>query len=412
MNVVIGGGAAGMIAAGVMASRGMKTVLLERNDRLGKKLYITGKGRCNVTNTADVPDMMEKIPGNPYFLYSALYSFDSVACMAFFEGLGVSLVTERGGRVFPASERASDIVRALGRFIKQSGAEVRLGTGAREIRPLGGGSQNRNAIVTDSGTVIECGNIIVATGGLSYPATGSTGDGYQFARAMGHKVTKLYPSLVALNASEKWIAELQGLSLKNVSISLKEKGKTVYSDFGEMLFTHNGVSGPIILSASRHVQQNQGGQTLTIDLKPALDENELDNRILRDFVKYINKSFKNCLGDLLPKTLIPVIVGLSGIDPERKANEITKIERKSFVRLLKNMELTITDTAGFDEAVVTRGGVCVDEVDPSTMESKLVKGLYFAGEVLDLDAYTGGYNLQIAFATGYLAGKSVGGKGG
>jgi len=397
MNIVIGGGAAGMMAAGQLAARGMKTLLLERNDKLGKKLYITGKGRCNLTNTADARDMMEYIPGNPSFLYSALYAFDSAACMAFFEGLGVPLVTERGGRVFPASEKASDVVRALERFLDRGGVEVRLGAGVREVR--------RNAVIIDNGAVIECDNIIIATGGLSYPATGSTGDGYKFARAAGHKVTKLYPSLVPLKAGDDWVPELQGLSLKNIAVTLKGGGKKVHSDFGEMLFTHDGVSGPVILSASRHVAH--GGQSLSIDLKPALDESELDSRILRDFAKYINKSFKNCLDELLPRMLIPVIVRLSGIDPERKAHDITKAERKALVKLLKNLELNITGAAGFDEAVITRGGVCVDEIDPSTMGSKLVRGLYFAGEVLDLDAYTGGYNLQIAFSTGFIAGNAV-----
>ena len=398
MNVVIGGGAAGMMAAGVMAAHKTKTLLLERNNSLGKKLYITGKGRCNLTNTADVPDMIKEIPGNPYFLYSALYSFDSEACIAFFEGLGLPLKTERGGRVFPASERASDVVRTLDAFIKRSGAKVRLGTGVKDI--------HSNAVVTDCGAVIECENIIIATGGLSYPATGSTGDGYKFARSAGHKVTKLYPSLVPLRTSEKWVSMLQGLSLRNISIHLYANGRAVYGGFGEMLFTYNGVSGPVILSASRHVSNNSSGQTLSIDLKPGLSEDELDNRVLRDFSKYINKSFKNCLDDLLPRTLIPVIVRLSGIDSERKVHDITKIERKKLVRLLKNLELNIVGTAGFDEAIITRGGVCVDEIDPSTMESKLTRGLYFAGEVLDLDAYTGGFNLQIAFATGHLAGSS------
>jgi len=400
MNVVIGGGAAGMMAAGMSAARGVKTLLLERNDKLGKKIYITGKGRCNLTNIADVPGIMQKVPSNPYFLYSALYTFDSASCVAFFEGNGVPLKTERGGRVFPASEKASDIVSALERFVKQGGADIRLGTGVREVR--------QNAVVTDSGKIIECENIIVATGGISYPATGATGDGYKFARQMGHKVTKLYPSLVPLKAAEKWVFELQGLSLKNISINLKVHNKSIYKDFGEMLFTHNGVSGPIILSVSRHVMNNLPGQALIIDLKPALSESELDNRIIHDFAKYINKCFKNCLDDLLPRTLIPVIVKLSGIDPERKVHDVTKKERMSLVQLLKNLELTITGTAGFSEAIVTRGGVCVDEIDPSTMGSKLVEGLFFAGEVLDLDAYTGGYNLQIAFATGHLAGCSVG----
>lgn len=398
MNIVIGGGAAGLMAAGQMAARGIKTVLLERNDRLGKKLYITGKGRCNLTNTADVPDMMQKIPGNPYFLYSALYSFNSTACISFFEDIGIPIVTERGGRVFPASGKAADVVRALERFIKRSGVEVQLCTGVREIRP--------NTVITDSDSAMKCENIIIATGGLSYPATGSTGDGYKFARMFGHKVTKLYPSLVPLKASEKWVSEIQGLSLKNISINLKKNDRVVYSDFGEMLFTHNGVSGPVILSASRHITHSSR-QTLTIDLKPRLSESELDNRILRDFAKYMNKSFKNCLDDLLPRTLISVIVRLVGIDPERKVHDITKIERKALVKRLKNLELNIIGTAGFDEAVITRGGVCIDEIDPSTMESKLVRGLYFAGEVLDLDAYTGGFNLQIAFATGYLAAHSV-----
>jgi hypothetical protein len=399
--VVIGGGPAGMMAAGTAAQKGDKVILVEKKDRCGRKLFITGKGRCNVTNNTDPESLIANTPGNPYFLYSAYYSFTSQDTMAFFEDLGVRLKTERGNRVFPVSDKSGDIVRALERYIKDNGVEVRLNTRV-------------DGIVVDNGKVIgvkiggktvNCESVIVATGGLSYPVTGSDGDGFRFAKNVGHSVTKLYPSLVPLKTKEKWVAEVMGLSLKNVRLTIKIDGKQAYSDFGEMLFTHYGISGPLVLTASRYVTDKTDKKIdAYIDLKPALSEKELDTRLLKDFAKYANKDFKNALDDLLPLKLIPVIISLSGISPEKKVNGVTKEERQHLLKLLKALPLTVIGTSGYNEAVVTAGGVEVDEIDPSTMESKLVKGLYFAGEIMDVDAFTGGFNLQIAFATGHLAG--------
>lgn len=400
--IIIGGGAAGMMAAITASNNGNVVHLFEKNNKLGKKLYITGKGRCNLTNAVEVEELLENTPGNPYFLYSAFYTMDSSKLIEFFNELGVKTKVERGNRVFPVSERASEIVRTLEREIARRNVNVHLD------EPITGIVLDEDKVVAvkkSDGTLLQCDKIIVATGGLSYPMTGSTGDGYSFAKSVSHKVTKLYPSLVPLVTMEKWVCNLQGLSLKNVSIKVKVKQKVVYKDFGEMLFTHFGVSGPMILSASRYLKGTFADKpTISIDLKPALTEKELDERILRDFKKYINKSFKNALVDLLPQKIIPVIISLSKIPEEIKVNEITKQQRKSLVELLKKLTITIKDFTGFNDAVITSGGVCVDEIDPSSMESKIVKGLFFAGEVLDVDAYTGGFNLQIAFSTGYLAG--------
>lgn len=404
--VVIGGGAAGMMAAGRAAELGHRVQLFEKNDRVGKKIRITGKGRCNVTNAGDVEDFLANIPGNPYFLYSALYGLDSGATRAFFESLGVPTKVERGSRVYPVSDKAADIAEALGRYLKQTGAALHLNVPVEGVLVAEG--RVRGVRLKNGGTV-EADAVVVATGGLSYPGTGSTGDGYRFAKATGHHVTKLYPSLVPLKAKEDYCAELMGLSLKNTAITIKNKqGKVLYEDFGEMLFTHFGVSGPMILSASRHLlTQLQEECVIFIDLKPALDEKALDARLLRDFKQYANKDFKNALDDLLPQKLIPVIVRLSGIPGEKKVNAVTKEERRTLLSLLKGMPVTVTGTTGFNEAVVTSGGVDVDEINPTTMESKLVQGLYFAGEVLDVDGYTGGFNLQIAFSTGYAAGSHI-----
>lgn len=401
--IVIGGGPAGMMAAGVAAGRGLKVILLEKKDRCGRKLFITGKGRCNLTNDTDPENLIANTPGNPYFMYSAFYGFTAQDTMSFFEGLGVKVKVERGNRVFPVSDKSGDIVRALERFVKKSGVEIRLNTKADGIISEGG----RVTGVKSGGKIIPCDSVIIATGGLSYPVTGSDGDGYRFAKKMGHRVTALYPSLVPLITKEKWVSSLMGLSLKNVRLTVKIDGKQVYSDFGEMLFTHYGISGPLVLTASRYVTDKTDKKIEAyIDLKPALSDKELDNRLLRDFVKYVNKDFKNALDDLLPMKLIPVIIKLSGISPDKKVNSITKEERLTLLKLIKGLKLTVTATSGYNEAVVTTGGVDVDEIDPSTMESKLVKGLFFAGEVIDVDAYTGGFNLQIAFATGHLAGSN------
>ncbi len=402
---VIGGGPAGMIAAGNAALNGNEVILFEKNEKLGKKLYITGKGRCNLTNASDSETLIKNTVSNPYFMYSAYYSFGSSQTMEFFEGLGLKLKVERGSRVFPKSDKSSDVIKALEKFLKKSGVMVKLNSEIDDIiikdnKILGVLLRNEKKILADS--------VIVATGGLSYPITGSDGAGYVFAKKCGHIVSKLYPSLVPLKVSQKWCSALQGLSLKNVSIEVKIRGKSIYKNFGEMMFTHFGVTGPLILSASRYITKRiRENPEIFIDLKPALDEKELDLRILKDFKKFINRTFKNCLNELLPQKLIPVIIELSKINPDKKVNEITKDERKRICSLLKNLKLDVVGTTGFSEAVITCGGVCVDEIDPSTMKSKIIDGLSFAGEVIDVDCFTGGFNLQVAFSTGYLAGTNV-----
>lgn len=404
--IVVGAGAAGLMAAGRAAEKGHEVHLYEKNNRIGKKILITGKGRCNVTNDSDVEGLLENIPGNPYFLYSAFYQLDSFQLQEFFRNLGLELKVERGKRVFPVSDRSLDVVLALEKYLKKNKVKLHLESPVDSILIEEGKAVG---IRLKNGKEETADGVIVCTGGLSYPGTGSTGDGYRFAKAAGHHVTKLYPSLVPLKTAEDWCHALMGLSLKNIEITIKNnKGKKIYSDFGEMLFTHFGVSGPVILSASRHIILTiEEGYKLFIDLKPAMDEKKLDLRLLRDFEKYANKDFANALDDLLPQKLIPVIIQLVEIDPRKKVNSITKEERKRLCTLLKALPLTITGTTGYNEAVVTCGGIHVDEIDPSTMESKFVKDLHFAGEVLDVDAYTGGFNLQIAFSTGYVAGESI-----
>ncbi len=401
--IVIGGGAAGMMAAGTAASYGKSVLVIEKNSMLGRKLLITGKGRCNVTNCADVETMMKSITTNGRFLYSAFSKFDSSDTISFFEGLGVELKTERGGRVFPKSDKSSDITGALKAYLSMGGVKIENG----EVISLSIDGGIVRGVTLRDGNFYEASSVIVACGGVSYPLTGSTGDGYRFAEAAGHTVIPPKPSLVPLNVKEPWVRSLQGLSLKNVQLNVYKNGKSVFSDFGEMLFTHFGVSGPLVLSASCHMRDFSGAPyVISIDLKPALDEKTLDARLLRDFEKYANKNFSNALGDLLPSKLIPVVIELSGIDGGKTVNQVTREERSELMYILKNLEFTVTSPRPVDEAIVTSGGVCVKEVNPSTMESKLVKGLYFAGEVLDVDAYTGGYNLQIAFSTGYISGVS------
>ncbi len=404
--IVVGGGASGMMAAGRAAEQGHEVHLYEKNNRLGKKIYITGKGRCNLTNNSDIDTLLENIPGNPYFLYSAFYTLDSAKTQELFHGLGLQTKVERGNRVFPVTDKAGDVVAALEAYLRKHKVSLHLDCPVEKVLTANGAVRG---IRLKNGKEEKADGIIVCTGGLSYPGTGSTGDGYKIAKNVGHSVTKLYPSLVPLKAKEKWCASLMGLSLKNIAVAIKdEKNKTVYKDFGEMLFTHYGVSGPVILSASRHlVTKLTKDYTLTIDLKPAIDEKTLDARLLRDFEKYINKDFRNALDDLLPQKLIPVMIELSGIKPEKKVHDITKEERRLLVSLIKNLKLTINGTTGYHEAVVTCGGINVDEINPSNMESKLIKNLHFAGEVLDVDAYTGGFNLQIAFSTGFTAGNSI-----
>lgn len=401
--VVIGGGAAGMLCAATAAERGRDVILLEPNRMLGKKLRITGKGRCNVTNNCDVKTVLANIPGGGKFLYSALNRFSPADTMALFENLGVPLKTERGNRVFPESDCSRDIVDALIRYMDSTGVRV-IQDSALKLRIEDGAVTG----VFTRGGVIDCGAAVICTGGMSYPATGSTGAGYRFAREAGHTVCPCRPSLVPLESPDAYCAEMQGFSLKNVRLSAFEDDKLVYQELGEMMFTHFGVTGPLVLSASAHFR-HMGERTyrLEIDLKPALDEEKLDARILRDFSEEKNREFKNSLGGLAGRTMIPVLVRLSGIDPETKVHSITREQRRELVHLFKHFPVRVSGTRPFEEAIITAGGVATGEVNPRTMESKLVHGLYFAGEVLDLDAYTGGFNLQIAWSTGYVAGCAV-----
>ncbi|MDE7312749.1 MAG: NAD(P)/FAD-dependent oxidoreductase [Eubacterium sp.] len=405
--IVVGGGAAGMMAAAAAAQLGAKVLLLERNEKLGKKLYITGKGRCNVTNACETQEIFGRILRNAKFMYSAIYTFDNFRVMDFFEQHQTPLKTERGGRVFPVSGHASDIIRALAQAMQHSNVDVRLHTRVASVA-----KENGCFLVTDTdGKAYAADKVIVATGGVSYPATGSTGDGYVIAKHFGHTVEKLKPSLTAMYTREDYIPRLQGLALKNVRARIYDRSKVLYDDFGELLFTHFGVSGPLMLSASAVINDrlSDAPLQLAVDLKPALSPEQLDQRLLRDFEKLHNKQFKNALGGLLPSTMIPVVIELCGIDPEQKVHDITKEERRRLLHVLKHFPATLTGFRDFTEAIITRGGVNVKEVDPSTMESRLEKGLYFAGETLDVDALTGGYNLQIAWSSGYLAGVSAGG---
>ena len=402
---VIGGGAAGLMAAYSAARYGARVTLFERNDRCGRKLSITGKGRCNVTNDCSVEELLQNVPTNPRFLYSALGRFDTSDTKAFFEERGVALKVERGRRVFPVSDRAEDIVRALVSACKETGVNIcyeRVTSLRIENGELLGLNTEKNSYDADA--------VIICTGGKSYPRTGSDGDGYALARSAGHTVTPLLPSLVPICSESKLCPSLQGLSLKNVSLSVvrKQDGKEVYSDFGEMMFTHFGLTGPMILSASAHIPDiSEGKYEARINLKPALDEKTLDARIISDFSKYSNKDFLNALGDLLPQKLIPVIVSLSGIDARKKVNSITKEERRALCEVIRCLRIPLSRFRPINEAIITKGGVSVKEISPKTMESKLCRGLYFAGEVIDVDAYTGGYNLQIAFSTAVLAGESA-----
>lgn len=399
--IVVGGGASGMMAASIAAQQGKDVTLIERNEKLGKKLYITGKGRCNVTNSCDTSEMFERIPGNANFLYSALYTFPNDMLIDFFAAVGVKLKVERGRRVFPESDKSSDIIRALQKYLNRYGVNILLNTRVDDILIEGGTVKG----VRCRRQIYPADAVIIATGGRSYPQTGSTGDGYEFARKAGHRVIKTRPSLVPVVVGQEYVKELQGLSLKNVAIYVSDKSRTIYHDFGEMLFTHCGLSGPMIISASRYIVDRLPGEIkVSINLKPSLTEEQLDRRLLRDFEKYSGKIFKNSLSDLLPQKMIPVIVKLSGIDEHKQVNAITREERRSLLSLIRNLTFDVTGVGSFNDAIITAGGVCVKEIDPSTMESKLVSGLYFTGEVLDVDALTGGFNLQIAFSTGYCAG--------
>lgn len=401
--VVVGAGAAGIMAAAKASERGMEVLLLEKNDRAGKKLLISGKGRCNITNNTDIEGLIRNIPGNGNFLYSSFHNFSNKDLMKLFEDEGLELKVERGGRVFPASDKAADVVRVLKLFAEKRGAQIRFNKHVVSIET------EDNKVVgvrLKNGDFIGCSSVVLATGGASYPGTGSTGDGYEMVKKLGHSVTSLKPSLVPLLVAEKWVSELQGLTLKNISIKVFDRNKRkIYNDFGEMLFTHYGVSGPVILSLSSHIiDYNYKDVRLVIDLKPALDEETLDARIRRDFDKYSNRQFRNSLGELLPKKLIPVIVRLSRIPAEKPVNQISKAERRNLVGLMKNFTLEITGSRPISEAIVTAGGIRTSEINPSTMESRLVKCLYLAGEIIDVHGYTGGFNLTIAFSTGYIAG--------
>lgn len=403
--IVIGGGAAGLMAAGTAAMYGADTCLLEKNEKCGKKLFITGKGRCNVTNAAPIADFMGQIPGDGRFLYSAFSTFNNEDLRDLLLQRGVETKVERGGRVFPVSDKSSDVIRALSDYASVC-RSVQHNAKVKELLIKDGAVYG---VSLSGGKKITAKAVIVATGGASYPQTGSDGDGYRFAKAAGHQIVDPKPSLVPLETLESFPKDAMGLSLKNVTLTAKDqKGKTLYQENGEMLFTHFGISGPLVLSASAHMRDYAHNRyTVTIDLKPALTIEQLDSRILRDFAEEKNKDFINSLDKLLPKKLIPVIVSLSEIDPRKKVNEITKEERARLCKLLKELTMTIKRPRPIAEAIITAGGVSTKEIVPKTMESKQIAGLYFAGEVLDLDAYTGGYNLQIAFSTGYLAGKSA-----
>ena len=401
--VVVGGGAAGMMCSLVAAQRGLDVILLEPNKTLGRKLRITGKGRCNVTNNCDIKDFLTNIPGDGRFLYSALNTLSPRETMQFFESLGLPLKTERGNRVFPVSDNANDVAGTLARNLERSGVR-HIRESAKHIITENG---EVTGVKTDGG-VISCRAAVICTGGLSYPLTGSTGAGYKMARELGHSIAPCRPSLVPLESNDEYCAQMQGFSLKNVTLSAYENDKLIFRELGEMLFTHFGVSGPLVLSASSHMRNfGSAKYRLSIDLKPALDEKKLDARLLRDFEKYANRDFANSLCDLAGKTMIPVLVELSGIPAEEKVNSITRQQRHDLLRLFKEFPVSISGPRPIDEAIVTSGGVLTKEINPRTMESKLVSGLYFAGEVMDVDAYTGGFNLQIAWSTAYVAANSI-----
>lgn len=423
--IVVGGGAAGMMAAIAAAGSGNHVILLEKNEKLGKKIYITGKGRCNLTNSCETEDLFFNVLHNPKFLYSAFYGFTNQDTVRFFEENGLSTKVERGQRVFPCSDHASDVIKALTQQLKDRSVEVRLhqevsgllfeSTEGTDVKSEGTGGEFRKilkGVTLKNKEQVRGDAVILATGGLSYPSTGSTGDGYRFAADVGHFVTECAPSLVPFTAAESWVKELSGLSLKNVSITIEKDQKKLYEEFGEMLFTHFGVSGPLLLRASAIVNdyRKQFPLQLYIDLKPALSLQQLDARILRDFDENKNKTLQNALRKLFPARLIPVMIAQSGIPSDRKVHEITQEERLHFAEKIKRLPVTLTGFRDYNEAIITRGGVSTKEINPSTMESKLVKGLYFAGEVLDLDALTGGFNLQIAWSTGYAAGSACASK--
>lgn len=401
--VIIGAGAAGMMAASVAADRGLDVVLVEKNHRVGRKILITGKGRCNITNDCEIEELIENVPKNGKFLYSAFYTFTNTNVIEMFNSLGVKTKTERGKRVFPESDKAHDIANALEKQINNKKVKLLLNT---KVDKIVSKDNKIEKVILNNKKEIKCDSVIVATGGLSYPLTGSTGDGYKFAKTLGHTITDIKPSLIGMEVQENYVSDLEKLALRNISISVyNSKNKKVYDDFGELEFTKYGLDGPVIKSAScRMKDTTKENYKIAIDLKPALDEEKLDKRIQKDFQKYTNKKFEKALDDLLPKKLIPIIIKLSDIDPDTVVHQISREQRKNLVKLLKNLTFTLKRYRPIEEAIITSGGIKVSEINASTMESKLVEGLFFAGEVIDVDAYTGGFNLQIAFSTGYLAG--------
>ncbi len=397
---IIGAGPAGIIAAGTAAENGKKVTLFEKNKQIGKKLFITGKGRCNITNASPIDEFFDCIVSNKNFLYSSLYSFTNIQILDLLDRYGLITKIERGNRVFPNSDKSSDVIKALNKYLIDTDVDVRLNTEVTNVYFDG----FDYVVEISTGEKFKFDSIIITTGGKSYPATGSTGDGYRFAKSFGHTVTNLKPSLVPVELNNQWISDLMGLSLKNVTLKALSDNKIVHEEFGEMVFTHYGISGPIVLSISNYINRINKNLRLTIDLKPALDIDTLDNRILRDFSQYTNKQLKNSLNDLLPQKLIPWVIEAAGIYPEKVVHQITKEERDRLIQALKNFPLEFKGFRPIEEAIVTSGGINTKEINPSTMESKIIPGLYFAGEVIDVDALTGGYNLQIAYSTGYLAG--------
>lgn len=401
--VVVGGGPAGMMAA-IAASKNNKVILIEKNNKLGKKLFITGKGRCNVTNNKDISEFFDYIPTNPHFLYSALYTFTNEDTIKFFNERGVELKVERGDRVFPSSDKSSDIIKAFEKTLMEKNIEIKLGIAVKELKVE---NNKITSVILDNDDYIECDNVILATGGASYPQTGSNGDGFRFCKSLGHNVVSIKPSLVPIEINEAWVKDLQGLSLRNVQLTLLDKNnKIIFKEQGEMLFTHFGISGPLCLSASSLIKPGEKYMIL-LNLKPALSEKELDLRIQKDFLKYNNKDFKNALNDLFPQKLIPIMINLSKIPENQKVNSITKEQRKFFLNLISNLTMDVRGLRSIEEAIVTSGGIDTKEIDPSTMKSKVVSNLSFAGEVIDVDAYTGGYNVQIAISTGFIAGSKI-----
>lgn len=408
--IVIGGGAAGMLAAYAAGKQGAKVTLFEKNEKLGKKLYITGKGRCNITNACEIEDLLNQVVSNYQFLYSSIYGFTNEDIISLLEENGCKTKIERGNRVFPVSDHSQDVISALEKAMKKVGVKIKLNTeiasllykneeqGKKKYQCIGVSLKDKTTRMAE--------HVIVTTGGLSYASTGSTGDGYEFARKIGHKVTKLQQSLVPFNTREEYVSQMQGLSLRNVIATFHHKDKVFYEEMGELLFTHFGISGPLVLSASAYMTNKMEAKDIrvTIDLKPALDEKKLDERILRDFEQMKNKEMKNALDKLLPSSMRKVVLSLTKISEDKKIHDVTKEERERLIKIVKAFQLSVDSLRSFNEAIITKGGIMVKEIDPSTMESKLCSGLYFAGEVLDLDALTGGYNLQIAWSTGYAAG--------